>query len=124
MLSNKIDEETQRYPIIHLKGNDIEMALTQSNQYGEEYYSFVTGQYTTQGGTHLAAFREASVKTGRDFFKKEYDSSDIRQSVVSAISIRVQEPVFEFHTQTKLGSQSVGHEATTVPTFMTYFLKF
>lgn len=123
LLSNKIDEETQRYPIIHLKGNDIEMALTHSNQYGEEYYSFVNGQYTTQGGTHLAAFREALVKTVRDFFKKDYDASDIRQSVVAAISIRVQEPVFESQTKTKLGSQSIGPDGPTVRTFINDFLK-
>jgi len=123
LLSNKIDEETQRYPIIHLKGNDIEMALTHSNQYGEEYYSFVNGQYTTQGGTHLAAFREALVKTVREFFKKDYDASDIRQSVVAAISIRVQEPVFESQTKTKLGSQSIGPEGPTVRTFINDFLK-
>ncbi|PZX54116.1 DNA topoisomerase IV subunit B [Algoriphagus chordae] len=123
LLSNKIEEETQRYPIIHLKGDDIEMALTHSNQYGEEYYSFVNGQYTTQGGTHLAAFREALVKTVRDFFKKDYDASDIRQSVVAAISIRVQEPVFESQTKTKLGSQSVGPDGPTVRTFINDFLK-
>ncbi|WP_339707706.1 toprim domain-containing protein, partial [Algoriphagus aquimarinus] len=123
LLSNKIDEETQRYPIIHLKGNDIEMALTHSNQYGEEYYSFVNGQYTTQGGTHLAAFREALVKTVREFFKKDYDASDIRQSVVAAISIRVQEPVFESQTKTKLGSQSIGPDGPTVRTFINDFLK-
>lgn len=123
LLSNKIDEETQRYPIIHLKGNDIEMALTHSNQYGEEYYSFVNGQYTTQGGTHLAAFREAVVKTIREFFKKDYDASDIRQSVVAAISIRVQEPVFESQTKTKLGSQSIGPDGPTVRTFINDFLK-
>ncbi|MCE7057628.1 type IIA DNA topoisomerase subunit B [Algoriphagus sp. AGSA1] len=123
LLSNKIDEESQRYPIIHLKGNDIEVALTHSNQYGEEYYSFVNGQYTTQGGTHLAAFREAVVKTVREFFKKDYDASDIRQSVVAAISIRVQEPVFESQTKTKLGSQSVGPDGPTVRTFINDFLK-
>ena len=123
LLSNKIDEESQRYPIIHLKGNDIEIALTHSNQYGEEYYSFVNGQYTTQGGTHLAAFREAVVKTVREFFKKDYDASDIRQSVVAAISIRVQEPVFESQTKTKLGSQSVGPDGPTVRTFINDFLK-
>ena len=123
LLSNKIDEESQRYPIIHLKGNDIEMALTHSNQYGEEYYSFVNGQYTTQGGTHLAAFREAVVKTVREFYKKDYDASDIRQSVVAAISIRVQEPVFESQTKTKLGSQAVGPDGPTVRTFINDFLK-
>ncbi|UZD23375.1 DNA topoisomerase IV subunit B [Algoriphagus halophytocola] len=123
LLSNKIDEESQRYPIIHLKGNDIEVAITHSNQYGEEYYSFVNGQYTTQGGTHLAAFRESVVRTVREFFKKDYDASDIRQSIVASISIRVQEPVFESQTKTKLGSQSVGPDGPTVRTFVNDFLK-
>ena len=123
LLSNKVDEESARYPIIHLKGNDIEIAITHSNQYGEEYYSFVNGQYTTQGGTHLAAFREAIVKTVREFYKKDYDSSDIRQSVVAAIAVRVQEPVFESQTKTKLGSQSVGPEGPTLRTFVNDFIK-
>ncbi len=123
LLSNKVDEESVRYPIIHLKGNDIELAITHSNQYGEEYYSFVNGQYTTQGGTHLAAFREAIVKTIREFFKKDYDSSDIRQSVVAAIAVRVQEPVFESQTKTKLGSQSVGPDGPTLRTFVNDFVK-
>ncbi|MDN3203687.1 DNA topoisomerase IV subunit B [Algoriphagus sediminis] len=123
LLSNKVDEEACRYPIIHLKGNDIEVALTHTNQYGEEYYSFVNGQYTTQGGTHLAAFRESIVKTVRDFYKKDYDSADIRQSVVGAIAIRVQEPVFESQTKTKLGSQSVGPDGPTVRTFVNEFLR-
>ncbi|QYH38394.1 type IIA DNA topoisomerase subunit B [Algoriphagus sp. NBT04N3] len=123
LLSNKVDEESSRYPIIHLKGNDIEVAITHSNQYGEEYYSFVNGQYTTQGGTHLAAFREAIVKTVREFYKKDYDSSDIRQSVVAAIAVRVQEPVFESQTKTKLGSQSVGPEGPTLRTFVNDFIK-
>lgn len=123
LLSNKVDEESARYPIIHLKGNDIEVAITHSNQYGEEYYSFVNGQYTTQGGTHLAAFREAIVKTVREFYKKDYDASDIRQSVVAAIAVRVQEPVFESQTKTKLGSQSVGPEGPTLRTFVNDFIK-
>lgn len=123
LLSNKIDAETARYPIIHIKGNDIEVAITHSDQYGEEYYSFVNGQYTTQGGTHLAAFREAVVKTVRDFFKKDYDASDIRQSIVAAVAIRVQEPVFESQTKTKLGSHSVGPDGPTVRTFINDFLK-
>lgn len=123
LLSNKVDEETIRYPIIHLKGNDIEMALTHSNQYGEEYYSFVNGQFTTQGGTHLAAFREAIVKTVREFYKKDFDASDIRQSVVGAIAVRVQEPVFESQTKTKLGSQSVGPDGPTLRTFVNDFIK-
>jgi len=123
LLSNKIDEESIRYPIIHLKGNDIELAITHSGQYGEEYYSFVNGQYPTQGGTHLAAFREAIVKTIREFYKKDYDSSDIRQSVVAAIAVRVQEPVFESQTKTKLGSQSVGPDGPTLRTFVNDFVK-
>ncbi|SEG13365.1 DNA topoisomerase IV subunit B [Algoriphagus boritolerans] len=123
LLSNRIDEESIRYPIIHLKGNDIEVAITHSGSYGEEYYSFVNGQYTTQGGTHLAAFREAIVKTIREFYKKDYDASDIRQSVVAAIAVRVQEPVFESQTKTKLGSQSVGPDGPTLRTFVNDFIK-
>src|SRR6185436_99044 len=87
--------EEFRYPVIHLKGEDMEIALTHSSQYGEQYYSFVNGQHTTQGGTHLAAFREAVAKTAREFYKKEYDPSDVRTSIEAAISIRIQEPVFE-----------------------------
>jgi len=123
LLTNKVDIESIRYPIIHLKGNDIELAITHSSQYGEEYYSFVNGQYTTQGGTHLAAFREAIVKTVREFYKKDYDSSDIRQSVVAAIAVRVMEPVFESQTKTKLGSQSVGPDGPTLRTFVNDFVK-
>ncbi len=123
LLSNKVDEESIRYPIIHLKGNDIEVAITHSGSYGEEYYSFVNGQYTTQGGTHLAAFREAIVKTIREFYKKDFDASDIRQSVVAAIAARVQEPVFESQTKTKLGSQSIGPDGPTLRTFVNDFIK-
>ena len=123
LLSNKVDEESIRYPIIHLKGNDIEVAITHSGSYGEEYYSFVNGQYTTQGGTHLAAFREALVKTIREFYKKDFDASDIRQSVVAAIAVRVQEPVFESQTKTKLGSQSIGPDGPTLRTFVNDFIK-
>jgi topoisomerase-4 subunit B len=123
LLTNKIDEESVRYPIIQLKGYDIEMALTHSGSYGEEYYSFVNGQYTTQGGTHLAAFREAIVKTIREFYKKDFDASDIRQSVVAAIAVRVQEPVFESQTKTKLGSQSVGPDGPTLRSFVNDFIK-
>jgi len=123
LLSNKVDEENIRYPIIHLKGNDIEVAITHSGSYGEEYYSFVNGQYTTQGGTHLAAFREAIVKTIREFYKKDFDASDIRQSVVAAIAVRVQEPVFESQTKTKLGSQSIGPDGPTLRTFVNDFIK-
>ncbi|MBN7812057.1 type IIA DNA topoisomerase subunit B [Algoriphagus sp. H41] len=123
LLSNKVDEESVRYPIIHIKGNDIEVAITHSGSYGEEYYSFVNGQYTTQGGTHLAAFREAIVKTVREFYKKDFDASDVRQSVVAAIAVRVQEPVFESQTKTKLGSQSVGPDGPTLRTFVNDFIK-
>jgi topoisomerase-4 subunit B len=105
LLNNKTNEEDLCYPIIHLKGQDIEIALTHNNQYGEEYYSFVNGQHTTQGGTHLAAFREAVVKVVRDFYKKDYDPADIRASIVASVSVRIQEPVFESQTKTKLGSQ-------------------
>ena len=108
LLKKKTEPEAIRYPIIHLKGEDIEIAFTHGEQYGEEYYSFVNGQFTTQGGTHLAAFREAMVKTLREFYKKDFDPSDVRQSVIASISVRVQEPVFESQTQTKLGSQVVG----------------
>lgn len=123
LLSNKVDDESARYPIIHLKGTDIECAITHTAQYGEEYYSFVNGQYTTQGGTHLAAFREAIVKTIREFYKKDFDASDIRQSVVAAIAVRVQEPVFESQTKTKLGSQSIGPDGPTLRTFVNDFIK-
>ncbi len=123
LLTRKVDEDSFRYPIIHLKGNDIEIAITHTNQYGEEYYSFVNGQYTTQGGTHLAAFREAVVKTVREYYKKDFDASDIRQSIVAAIAVRVQEPVFESQTKTKLGSQSVGPDGPTLRTFVNDFVK-
>ncbi len=123
LLVRKVDEDSLRYPIIHLKGTDIEMALTHSNQYGEEYYSFVNGQYTTQGGTHLAAFREALVKTIREFYKKDFDATDVRASIVGAIAVRVQEPVFESQTKTKLGSQNIGPDGPTLRTFMNDFVK-
>ncbi|HEV7620482.1 MAG TPA: DNA topoisomerase IV subunit B [Flavisolibacter sp.] len=114
--------ETIRYPIIHLKGEDIEIALTHNDDYGEDYYSFVNGQHTTQGGTHQAAFREAYVKVIRDFYKKDYDSSDIRQSIVAAISIRVVEPVFESQTKTKLGSVNVDEGGPSMRQFILDFL--
>ncbi|GAA4297576.1 DNA topoisomerase IV subunit B [Nibribacter koreensis] len=123
LLARKIDEESMRYPIIYLKGDDIEFALTHGNDYGEEYYSFVNGQYTTQGGTHLAAFREAVVKTIREFYKKDYDATDIRGSIVAAVAIRVQEPVFESQTKTKLGSINVAHEGPTVRNFVNDYVK-
>lgn len=123
LLQRKTDSDNLRYPIIHLKGEDIEMALTHSNQYGEEYYSFVNGQYTTQGGTHLAAFREALVKTVREFYKKDFDATDVRASVVGSIAVRVQEPVFESQTKTKLGSQNVVPDGPTMRTFINDFVK-
>lgn len=123
LLKRKTEEEAIRYPIIHLKGEDIEIALTHGNSYGEEYYSFVNGQHTTQGGTHLAAFREAIVKTLREFYKKDYDASDIRGSIIAAISVRVQEPVFESQTKTKLGSLTMWHEGPTMRAYVNDFLK-
>ncbi len=111
------------YPIIHLKGEDIEVAITHSKtQYSEEYHSFVNGQHTTQGGTHLAAFREALVKTIRDFYGKNYDPSDVRKSVIAAISIKVMEPVFKSQTKTKLGSTDMGGELPTVRTYINDFV--
>lgn len=123
LLKNKVDEDSARYPIIHLKGYDIEVALTHGEQYGEEYYSFVNGQYTPLGGTHLNAFREAIVKVIREFYNKQFDTPDIRGSVVAAISVRVQEPVFESQTKTKLGSQLIAPDGVTVKAFITDFLK-
>jgi topoisomerase-4 subunit B len=122
LLQRKTNEDEIRYPIIHLKGDDIEVAITHENGYGEEYYSFVNGQFTTQGGTHLAAFREAYVKTIREFFKKDYDAADIRGSICAALSIRVQEPVFESQTKTKLGSQNVAEGGPSMRTFIGDFL--
>ena len=110
------------YPIIHLKGADIEMAMTHGRQYGEEYYSFVNGQHTTQGGTHLIAFREAVGKTIRDFYKKDFDLSDIRASIIAAISIKVQEPIFESQTKTRLGSKDVAPNGPTVRNFIMDFV--
>jgi len=123
LLTRKVNVEAIRYPIVHLKGEDIEVAMTHTNQYGEDYYSFVNGQYTTQGGTHQAAFREAVVKTVREFYKKDFDATDIRASIVAAIAVRVQEPVFESQTKTKLGSQNVAPEGPTMRTFVNEFVK-
>lgn len=125
LLSNKHKEEELRYPIIHLKGSDLEITMTHGNQYGEEYYSFVNGQYTTQGGTHLQALREAVVETIRKHFDKNYDVSDVRASIIAAISIRVQEPVFESQTKTKLGSLNMSPEpnAQSVNSFVRDFVK-
>ncbi|HSR61640.1 MAG TPA: ATP-binding protein, partial [Robiginitalea sp.] len=111
------------YPIIHLKGVDIEVAITHSKtQYSEEYHSFVNGQHTTQGGTHQAAFREALVKTIRDFYGKNYDPSDVRKSIIAAISIKVMEPIFESQTKTKLGSTDMGGDMPTVRTYINDFV--
>lgn len=123
LLDRKTDDENNRYPIIHLKGDDIELAMTHANQYGEEYYSFVNGQNTTQGGTHLVAFKEAIVRTIRDFYGKNFEPVDIRQSIVGAIAVRVQEPVFESQTKTKLGSQNVAPDGPTMRTFVNDFVK-
>jgi topoisomerase-4 subunit B len=123
LLARKTEAETLCYPLIHLRGADIEVALTHNHQYGEEYYSFVNGQFTTQGGTHLTAFKEAMVKTVRDFYKKDFEASDIRTSIVGAIAIRVQEPVFESQTKTKLGSQHIGPEGPTTRAFVNDFIK-
>lgn len=122
LLKENMSEEPI-YPVIHLRGEDIELAMTHTNAYGEEYYSFVNGQYTTQGGTHLAAFREAVVKTLRDFYKKEYDVVDIRSSICAAVSIKVIEPVFESQTKTKLGSQEIEPGGKSIRAFMNDFLK-
>ncbi|RYY70411.1 MAG: type IIA DNA topoisomerase subunit B [Chitinophagaceae bacterium] len=122
LLQRKTNEDEIRYPIIHLKGDDIEVAITHENGYGEEYYSFVNGQFTTQGGTHLAAFREGYVKTIREFYKKDYDAADIRGSICAAISVRVQEPVFESQTKTKLGSLTVSEGGESMKNFIGNFL--
>ena len=123
LLEDTTSTEDMLYPIIHLKGDDIEVAITHSkSQYSEEYHSFVNGQNTTQGGTHLAAFREAIVKTIRDFYGKAYDASDIRKSIISAIAIKVMEPVFESQTKTKLGSTDMGGDLPTVRTYINDFI--
>lgn len=123
LLEDNNNLEDMLYPIIHLKGDDIEVAITHSRtQYSEEYHSFVNGQHTTHGGTHQAAFREAIVKTIRDFYNKPYDASDIRKSIISAISIKVMEPVFESQTKTKLGSTDMGGDMPTVRSYINDFL--
>jgi topoisomerase-4 subunit B len=124
LIEDQSNVEDFLYPIIHLKGDDIEVAITHSKtQYSEEYYSFVNGQYTVQGGTHQAAFREALVKTIREFYGKNYDSSDVRKSIISAISIKVMEPVFESQTKTKLGSTEMGKGLKSVRVFINDFIK-
>ena len=123
LLVRKAPADAIRYPVIHLKGDDIELAFTHGEQYGEEYYSFVNGQYTTQGGTHLAAYREALVRTIREFYKKDFDASDVRGSIIGAISLRVQEPVFESQTKTKLGSQHMAPGGAPLRSFVGDFIK-
>jgi len=123
LLEHKVPTEAALYPVIHLKAEDFEIAFTHTESYGEEYYSFVNGQYTTQGGTHLAAFREAIVRTVRDFYKKEFDGADIRGSITAAVSIRIIEPVFESQTKTKLGSTDMGPDGPSIKTGMMDFVK-
>ena len=124
LLEDRTNVSDLVYPIIHLKGDDIEIAISHSKtQYNEEYHSFVNGQNTTQGGTHQSAFREAIVKTIREYFGKNYDSSDIRKSIVSAVSIKVMEPIFESQTKTKLGSTEMGGNFPSVRVYINDFLK-
>ncbi|MCX6205903.1 MAG: DNA topoisomerase IV subunit B [Bacteroidetes bacterium] len=122
LLLRKTNPDELRYPIIHLQGEDIELAISHNNDYGEDIFSFVNGQFTTQGGTHQQAFREAYVKVIRDFYKKDYEASDIRTSIVAAVSVRVQEPVFESQTKTKLGSQTVYEGGPSMKKFIEEFL--
>jgi len=122
LLESKTDPSGLKYPIIYLKGEDIEIAITHGAQYGEDYYSFVNGQFTTQGGTHLGVFRNAVVKTIRDFYKKNFDSRDIQTGIIGAISIRIEEPVFESQTKTKLGSQNIAPDGPTLRSFIGNFV--
>ena len=122
LLTDEITEEIQ-YPIIHLSGEDIEIAFTHTSQYGEDYFSFVNGQNTTQHGTHVAAFKESIVKTIRDFYKKSYEAVDVRSSIIAAVSVKIQEPVFESQTKTKLGSLTISPDGETVRTFINNFIK-
>ena len=123
LINRKTNPENHRYPTIHLKSEDIEIALTHGIQYGEQYYSFVNGQHTTQGGTHQNHFRESIVNTVRDFFNKKFEATDVRASIIAAISIRVQEPVFESQTKTRLGSTHIAPDGVTVRTFINDFIK-
>ncbi len=123
LLENRTQNEDLRYPIIHIKGADIEVAMSHGNHYGEQYHSFVNGQYTTQGGTHLNALKEGMVKAIRDFCGKNYDTKDIRASIIAAISVRVEEPVFESQTKTKLGSLNMGPNRPTIATYVGNFIK-
>jgi topoisomerase-4 subunit B len=122
LLEKKTSAENVRYPIIHLKGEDVEIALTHGEHYGEQYYSFVNGQNTTQGGTHLNAFREALVKVVRDHFKKQFDAKDIRESIIAAVAVRVEEPVFESQTKTRLGSERIAPDGPAIRSWMSDFL--
>ena len=122
LLEKKTNTENVRYPIIHLKGEDVEIAMTHGEHYGEQYYSFVNGQNTTQGGTHLNAFREALIKVIRDHFKKQFDAKDIRESIIAAVAVRVEEPVFESQTKTRLGSERIAPDGPAMRTFMADFL--
>jgi topoisomerase-4 subunit B len=122
LLEKKTNAENVRYPIIHLRGEDVEIAITHGDHYGEQYYSFVNGQNTTQGGTHLNAFREALVKVVRDHFKKNFEAKDIRESVIAAVSVRVEEPVFESQTKTRLGSDRIAPDGPAIRTWMSDFL--
>ncbi len=122
LLQRKTNEDEIRYPVIHLKGDDIEVAITHNNDYGEDIYSFVNGQHTTQGGTHQQAFREAYAKAVREFYKKDYDASDIRTGIVAAVSVRVVEPVFESQTKTKLGSMNVDVDGPSMRQFVGDFI--
>jgi topoisomerase-4 subunit B len=123
LIDRKAPQEEKHYPTIHLKEGDIEIAFTHTNKYGEEYYTFVNGQNTTQGGTHLAAFKEAIVRTVRDFYKKDFDASDIRMSIVGSICVRIQEPLFESQTKTKLGTEKLHGENITMKTFVGDFVR-
>jgi len=122
LLMRKTNPDELRYPIVHLQGEDIAVAFSHNNDYGEDIFSFVNGQFTTQGGTHQQAFRESFVKVIRDFYKKDFEASDIRTSIVAAVSVRVQEPVFESQTKTKLGSQSVYEGGPSMKKFVEEFL--
>ncbi len=122
LLRTKLGTDEPLYPIIHLEGKDVEVAFTHGEGYGEEYFSFVNGQFTTQGGTHLAAFREAIVQECREFYKKQFEPNDVRGSIIAAVSVKVQEPVFESQTKTKLGSTDMGPEAPSVRTFVNDFV--
>lgn len=123
LLKRKFNEDQLRYPIMHFKGEDIEIAMSHGNQYGEQYYSFVNGQNTTQGGTHLTSFKESVGRTIRDFFKGKYDAKDIRTSIIAAISLKVEDPIFESQTKTKLGSNDIAPDGETIRTFINNFVQ-